>query len=286
MKIFTTFAASLLLSGAAMAAQPLTLELYNADGDSFHVNSTLIYGDTEAMVVDTGFTRADALRIAANVLDSGKTLKTIFISQADPDYYFGAEVLHRMFPRAELITTPAVREAIASKLEAKLVFWASKMGDNAPVKPVLPNAYSGNTLHLDGRTIEIRSTDGVLSHRPYLWIPANKAILGNVAVYGNVHLWMADAQTDEERAAWVKQLKEMAALNPEVVIPGHMMPGTRTDASAIAFSQRYLADFAKAKAESKNSAQLIETLTRAYPQAGLPMALEIGAKVHMGEMEW
>lgn len=286
MKIFTTLAASLLLSGAAMAAQPLTLELYNADGNSFHVNSTLIYGDTEAMVVDTGFTRADALRIAANILDSGKTLKTIFISQADPDYYFGAEVLHRMFPQAELITTPAVREAIASKLEDKLAFWVPQMGDNAPVTPVLPTVYNGNTLRLDGQIIEIHGTDGALSHRPYLWIPTNKAILGNVAVYGNVHLWMADAKSDEERAAWAGQLEEMAALNPAVVIPGHMMPGTSTDASAIAFSQRYLADFAKAKAESKNSAQLIEALNRAYPQAGLPMALEIGAKVHMGEMKW
>ena len=34
---------------------------------------------------------ADALRIAAQVLDSGKTLKVIFISNADPDFYFGAE---------------------------------------------------------------------------------------------------------------------------------------------------------------------------------------------------
>ncbi|WP_445399593.1 MBL fold metallo-hydrolase [Zobellella sp. An-6] len=286
MNTVTTLAAGLLLSGAAMAAQPLTLEVYNADGNSFHVNSTLVYGDTEAMVVDTGFTRSDALRIAAKVLDSGKRLKTIFISQADPDYYFGAEVLQQLFPQAELVTTPAVRDAIASKLEDKLAFWAPKMGDNAPVKPVLPTAYNGNSLSIDGQSIEIRGTDGTLSHRPYLWIPANKAILGNVAVYGNVHLWMADAQGDEERVAWAGQLDDMAALEPELVIPGHMLPGTRTDASAIAFSQRYLADFAGAKAESKDSAQLIDALSRAYPEAGLPMALEIGAKVHMGEMTW
>lgn len=104
------------------AATPLTLDVYNADGNSFHVNATVVYGETEAMVVDTGFTKADALRIGAKVLDSGKTLKTIFISQADPDYYFGAEVLKQMFPQAEVIATPGVKAKIEQKLQGKLDF--------------------------------------------------------------------------------------------------------------------------------------------------------------------
>ena len=53
----------------------------------------LVSGKTDAVLLDTGFTRADALRIAAMVLDSKKTLKTIYISQADPDFYFGIEVI-------------------------------------------------------------------------------------------------------------------------------------------------------------------------------------------------
>ncbi len=62
-------------SGSAVAAESLQLKVYTADANSFGVNSTLVYGATEAMVIDAGFTRADALRIAANVLDSGKQLK-------------------------------------------------------------------------------------------------------------------------------------------------------------------------------------------------------------------
>lgn len=288
MNLFATLTATLLMTSSVMAAQPepLTLDVYNADGHSFHVNSTLVYGETEAMVVDTGFTKADALRIAAKVLDSGKTLKTIFISQADPDYYFGAEVLHDLFPEAQVLSTPAVRAVIEARLKDKLAYWAPKMGLNAPVNPPLPTAFTGKTLTVDGHTIEIRGTDGELKDRPYLWIPANKAILGNVAVYGNVHLWMADTQTDVERNAWADQIKKMLALKPEVVIPGHMTPGTKMDATAITFSRDYLADFAKAKADSKNSTQLIGIMNQAYPQAGLPIALEIGAKVHMGEMQW
>lgn len=285
MKTVMTLTATLLMSAGVMA-KPLTLEVYNADGNSFHVNSTLVYGDTEAMVVDTGFTKADALRIAAKVLDSGKTLKTIFISQADPDYYFGAEVLKQLFPQAEVVATPAVRAKIAEKLQGKLAFWGPKMGANAPVNPLLPTAYQGKTLRLDGETIEIRDSEGELAHRPYLWIPANRAILGNVAVYGNVHLWMADAQSNQERHAWAEQLQQMAELKPQVVIPGHMTANTATDSSAIRFSQSYLTAFDQAKSNSKDSAMLIKTMLASYPDAGLPMALEIGAKVHTGEMKW
>ena len=104
---------------AAQAAEPLTLKVYNADGPSFHVNSVVVSGKTEALVIDSGFTRADALRIAANVLDSGKTLKTIFISNADPDFYFGAETLKSLFPQAQVLTTPAVREKIQAKMAGK-----------------------------------------------------------------------------------------------------------------------------------------------------------------------
>lgn len=287
MKKLTLLTATTLITSTAFAAQqPLTLDVYNADGNSFHVNSTLVYGATEAMVIDTGFTKADALRIAAKVIDSGKNLTTIFISQADPDYYFGAEVLHELFPDAKVLTTPGVRATIEGKLDGKLAFWAPKMGTNAPVKPVLPTAYHGKTLTIDGQTIEIHDAEGELAHRPYLWIPANKAILGNVAVYGNVHLWMVDAQSDASRQAWAQQLERMQALKPEVVIPGHMIAGTQLDASAISFAQRYLADFAQAKQTSKDSQQLIKRMLKLYPEAGLPMALEIGAKVHMGEMQW
>ncbi|MCK8134209.1 MULTISPECIES: hypothetical protein [Pseudoalteromonas] len=34
--------------------------MYNADSNSFHVNATLVYGRTVAILIDTGFTKADA----------------------------------------------------------------------------------------------------------------------------------------------------------------------------------------------------------------------------------
>ncbi|WMW79812.1 MBL fold metallo-hydrolase [Undibacterium cyanobacteriorum] len=265
---------------------PLSLKVVNADGNSFHVNAVVVSGKTEAVVIDSGFTRADALRVAANVLDSGKTLKTIFISNADPDFYFGAEVLKNMFPQAQVVTTKAVREKIEAKMAGKVAFWGPKMGANAPRHPVLPEVLNGNTLSVDGEVIEVRGTTGELAHRPYTWIPSIKAIVGNIAIFGNLHVWTADTQKPSERQAWFKQLDELDALQATTVVPGHMAAGTKLDSSTIRYTREYLQRFDVEAAKAKDGASLIKAMQTAYPNAGLGIALDIGAKVNKGEMQW
>lgn len=285
MKTLSFLITALLATNVMADDKGLTFDVYNAGPASFRVNATVVIGETEAMVVDTGFSKADALRIAAKVLDSGKELTTIFISQADPDYYFGAEVLHGLFPDAKVLTTPAVRKVIEKKLQTKLDIWGPKLGVNAPVKPIIPEAYSKDSLTVDGHTIEIRGTKGALAHRPYLWVPENKAILGNIGVFGNMHLWMADTQSDESVKAWSVQLDEMQALKPELVIPGHMKAGTDFTAATISYSQSYLKDFQTAKASSEDGEELIGKMAAKYDNEK-SISLSIGAKVHMGEMKW
>lgn len=283
----TLLATSLALTaGFASAAGPLTLNVYNADANSFHANAVVISGSSEAMVIDSGFTRADAYRIAAKVLDSGKTLKTILISNADPDYYFGTEVLKGIFPQAEVVATRVVAEKIRAKLPGKLAFWSPKMGLNAPQSPVLPQALKTDVLTVDGEKVEIRGNGGVLAHRPYVWVPSIRAIAGNVAVFGKLHVWTADTQQAAERKAWLKQLDEMQALQPAVVVPGHMQAGTALDAGNIEYTRNYLLRFDREAASAKNGAELIAAMQRAYPEAGLGIALDIGAKVNKGEMKW
>jgi glyoxylase-like metal-dependent hydrolase (beta-lactamase superfamily II) len=290
----TLIAASLAISfTSAQAAQPtqpnspLSVKIYNAQSSSFNVNSTLVYGEKEAMVIDAGFTRADALRIVANVLDSGKQLTTIYVSQADPDYYFGVETIKEFFPNADVVSTPAVLEKLKAKLAGKVAFWGPKMGVNAPRNPIVPRALEGTTLKLEGQTIEIRGTTGLLAHRPYAWIPSIKAIVGNIGVVGNMHVWTADTQSAAERSAWIAQLDEMKALQADLVVPSHMSTGTVVDASAITFTKNYLQSFEKNLASSKDSAELIKAMKQAYPNISEgALSLEIGAKVNKGEMKW
>jgi hypothetical protein len=79
----------------------------------------------------------------------------------------------------------------------------------------------------------------------------------------------------------------MAALQPALVVPGHMQAGTAVDASAIAFTKDYLQTFEKNLAASKTSAELIGAMQRSYPKVSDgAMSLDIGAKVNTGEMKW
>ena len=270
----------------AQASPPLTVQVYNADSGSFHVNAVLVAGQTDAVLLDTGFTRADALRIAAMVLDSKKTLKTIYISQADPDYYFGIELLQQYFPQAQVVTTAPTLKKIQATLATKLQVWGPRMGANAPKSVPLPALLPGNTITLEGQMLEIRGLDDSLPHRSYVWIPSIKTIAGGVNVYAGLHLWTADAQSVQERADWAKKLGTMAALQPAVVIPGHSLPGQKHEAAQLAWSQAYLARYEQELPKAANSGALIEAMKKAYPEAGLGIALEIGAKVNKGEMRW
>ena len=117
-------------------------------------------------------------------------------------------------------------------------------------------------------------------------MPTLNAIFGGVLVFSGVHVWTADTQGAEARAAWVKNLDAMAAREPAVVVPGHMASGAATDASAIRYTRDYLVAFEDELAKAVDSAALIAAMTKRYPDAGMGVALQIGAKVAKGEMKW
>lgn len=275
----------LALATSTMAQAELTLKVFQAEPQGFSVSSTLVTGEKEAMVIDTSFTKADALRIAANVLDSNKELTTILISNADPDYYFGAETLKQFFPNAKVVATQPVVDEIKAKLAHKLEVWKPQMGANAPQNPIIPEVLATPELVLEGEKIEIRGTQGTLANRPYVWIPSLKTITGNVSVYNNMHVWTADSQTKAEREAWLAQLDEMKALKPSQVIAGHSSK-LSLDPKSIEFTQTYLKKFEKALEQGKNSEQVIATMDKAYPNLADKGNLEMGAKVNKGEMKW
>ncbi|MBI3347663.1 MAG: MBL fold metallo-hydrolase [Burkholderiales bacterium] len=273
-------------AGAQAAPTPLSLQVYNADAGSFHVNAVLVTGKTDAVLLDTGFTRADALRIAGMVLDSRKTLKTIYISQADPDFYFGVGVLKTLFPLARVVATAPTLKKIEATLPAKLQVWGPRLGANAPQAVPLPEALAAPVIELEGEKLEIRGLDDGLPGRSYVWIPSMRTIAGGVNVFAGLHVWTADSQTAQERADWRAKLGTMAALQPLRVIPGHSRAGAPQDATQLRWTQDYLARFESELAKAPNAAALIGTMQQAYPDAGLAIALDIGAKVNKGEMKW
>ncbi|EPJ42575.1 hypothetical protein STAFG_0369 [Streptomyces afghaniensis 772] len=81
-------------------------------------------------------------------------------------------------------------------------------------------------------------------------------------------------------------LDEMAALQPALVVPGHRLPGTAADASAITATRDYLVAFEEELGKAADGAALTEALVARYPGNGMLIAAQIGAKVAKGEMKW
>lgn len=246
--------------------------------------ATLVAGEREALLVDAGFTRADGHRLVAEVRDSGRTLSALFVSHADPDYYWGAEVVADAFPQARLLATAPVIESITKNFEGKLRAWEA-VGSNRPTRLVSLTPLTGE-LELEGHRFELRGGHAGIPDRHYLWQPDACTIVGGVLAFSDEHVWVADTPNAEQLAAWQLTLEEMAGLQPDLVIPGHRLPGAPADASAITYTREYLSFFQHAAERASDAAELKQRLIERYPNAGMVIAAEIGSKVVKGEMQW
>ena len=126
---------------------PLNFDVFDLDfpAGSKNKSAVLVSNESEAVLIDAGFTRADGHRLVAAILDSGKKLTTVFVSHADPDFYFGLEVIADAFPAATLVATPLVIEHIRASFEGKLVAWAA-LGQNLPTRLVDLEPFTGDAL--------------------------------------------------------------------------------------------------------------------------------------------
>jgi glyoxylase-like metal-dependent hydrolase (beta-lactamase superfamily II) len=265
----------------------LSFEVFDLDfpAGSKNKSAVLVTGENEALLVDAGFTRADGHRLAAAVLDSGKTLRTVFVSAGDPDYYFGLEVIADTFPDARIVATPIVIEHIEASYEGKLEAWAA-LGANLPTRLTKIEPLTDDFIDVDGSRFELRGGSAVLPDRRYLWNAEHRAVIGGVLLFQQQHVWVADTSAPERRAAWTELLDQMQALDPELVVAGHRLPDTANDASAIDYTRNYLRDFERILDSSADGAATTAALVEAYPASGMLIAAELGAKVAKGEMTW
>ncbi|AKL13093.1 TPA: MBL fold metallo-hydrolase [Kluyvera intermedia] len=277
---------TLLLSLAAVPAfaAPLQLDVYNPQEKGiFPVSSTLVSGPKEAVLFDAQFSVKDGEELVKLIKARGKALKEIVITSGDPDFYFGLEPLVKAFPQAKVVASKAVVDHINATKEAKLAFWGPQMKEGAPTKLIVPQVTTATRFTVDGEPLELKHTG---DYAAYVWIPANKAILGGTGIASGIHVWTADTQTPAIRKQWMAVLSEMQALKPQQVIPGHYLGERPAGDGAITFTHDYLNTFEQTLASKKGSAAVIEAMKAAYPKLADESSLELSAKVNTGEMKW
>ncbi|KAE9792552.1 MBL fold metallo-hydrolase, partial [Escherichia coli] len=183
------------------------------------------------------FSVKDGEALVEKIRKSGKTLNKIVITSGDPDFYFGLQPIVKAFPQVKVLATPQVVDHIRATKEAKLQFWGPQMKDGAPTSLTVPQATTQTQFTVDGETLELRHAN---DYAAYIWIPANRAIIGGTGVASGIHVWTADTQSEQQRSAWRSMLSEMQSLQPTQVVPGHYIGERPTGDKAIRFTQDYL----------------------------------------------
>lgn len=287
MRIPGILAAAAMMLGFAFAQdKPLEVEVLQASAGSLYANIVLIKGENKAVLVDPPFTMADAHRAVAMVLDSGKELETIYVTHDHPDHFFAMKVLTDAFPDAKVVAHPVVVADIWRSLPFKVKRWSPVLGANGPKTPTAPMPLEGDTIMLEGHELKvIGPMQGDHVHATALYAPDIGALFGGDLLFNEMHLWLGE-HGRKETQAWRKAIDDLAALEPEIVVPGHAKPGMPNDASSIAYTSGYLDFWLATTRKAKNSAELRAMVAEAYPDtidALGDFILGNSSKVAMGE---
>jgi glyoxylase-like metal-dependent hydrolase (beta-lactamase superfamily II) len=251
---------------ASAQEAPLQLKVVTSSEGSLYANFTMIMGETDMVLVDAPFTRSDAHRLVAEILESGKNLKYLYVTHDHPDHFFSMEVITQAFPDVEVISAQQVVDDIWRSIPLKIKRWGPMLGDNGPRYPVAPTALEGNSFTLEGHEIQVLGPmQGDHHHATALYVPSLKALIAGDLVFHGIHLWLGESLAPNY-LAWLDALDLMIDLEPEVVVAGHKIPHLEDDPSSLAFTRQYLVDFSRLAKEVDTSEELIAQVRALYPE--------------------
>jgi glyoxylase-like metal-dependent hydrolase (beta-lactamase superfamily II) len=262
------------VAATAGAQSKFTLKVHTGRGQvGYDVNSTMIIGERDMLLIDPQFSLSEAHKLAAEILESKKRLVTIYSTHAHPDHLFGLAVLKQAFPEAKIVALPATVNAAKTGWPARQKFWVATYGNNIPgPEPVLPEALVAPVLTLEGEEFPI--TGGVQGAdgpgNSFVYVPSLKAVITGDIVFDRAYFGVP---RNEARQNWLKTIDQIAALEPAVVVPGHEGPGATRDMRSIEFMKKYIADWDANVARSKTAAEMRANVLAQYPGLGMEFTL-------------
>ena len=265
----------LALAAAIAVAQPkLTLTVHTVHGQvGYDVNSTMISGQKDMIVIDPQFSLSEAHKLAAEILESKKNLTTIYVTHPHPDHLFGLAVLKQAFPNAKILALPQTVAASKTGWPARQKFWEPTYGSNIPgPDPVIAEELTVPYLTLEGEqfpvTGPVPGSDG--AGNSYVWVPSLKAVITGDIVFDHVYYGVP---RDKAREDWSKTIDQILALKPEIIVPGHEGPGATRNAATIVFMKKYNADWDANVKKSKDAAEMRAAVAKQYPKMGMEYTL-------------
>jgi len=274
----------------AASPAPLQLKVFRSSEDHMElgVNSAIIYGESDAVLVDAQFTLSNAHRLIAEILETGRTLTTVYITHEHPDHFLGLPIVAEAFPNAKIVSIRESADDINASYGFKLRYWGNKiLGNNGAKTTVFIETLEEPLIILEGRRLELLGpfqSDGPNSS--VVWIPSIKTLIASDFIYDHAHAWMSAAKTPALRRAWLDALDILEALRPEVVVPSHAPSAKHLSPASINYTRQYIKTFIAKLEETENSDQLADEMRRIYPDISMQFSIEYSSKIVKDGWVW
>jgi len=258
---------------------PLSYAVFTSEAQGFHATSTVLFGETEAVLIDAQFNLESGRALAAWLKDTipGHSLKAIYISHAHPDHFFGVEEVLAVYPGTPVVATAEVVAHAEELAPKKLAQWKPMYKEDLTSAPILPTLVGG-ALTVDGTALAILPVSADTEPMTAVHVPSIGLVVASDLAYGGVHAWLADAPTAGQRQAWLDSLATVAKLDPKAVVAGHKAPTHGDEPHVLAATASYIEAFHALASESASAASIQEGMMAQYPDLALPIILELAAK--------
>jgi glyoxylase-like metal-dependent hydrolase (beta-lactamase superfamily II) len=269
-------------SAFARGQHGFTIKVFTSPDDQFWVNSVIVEGDDEVMLVDAQLTKTSAERVLQEIKETKKPLSIIYITHEHADHFLGLEVFKEAYPRVRIIANSAVVDRINKVYQEKLDKWKQILSSGATSHAVAIRKFDGDVIEFERSKIEVlKQIQGDTDENTMLWIPGQRILIAGDVVVNNVHLYTAETDS-KAREKWLNSLQKIRELKPSVVVPGHSKVGAPLNAStAVDFTENYLLVFEEELNKAKDPDRLIKAMKERFPSADFLLALERGAKANV-----
>ena len=246
----------------------------------FNSNSTLIYGERDAVLIDASQLLSDTHRMVADLIVMRRNLTHIYVSHFHPDHHFGLQVLRQAFPNAKLVALPSVVRDIVFTSGDKVELWAiDRFGPgDIPRTTTIPMPMREPRIVLEGEEILVSDGwEGDSANNSAVWVPSIGVVCATDIAFHDCHLWPIES-TVARRAKWRASIRKLREFDARIVIPGHcdgekirvmeevQDGGKRGYDACIDWSLRYLDDYEEVYESARTGADMVSAMTERYPE--------------------
>jgi glyoxylase-like metal-dependent hydrolase (beta-lactamase superfamily II) len=244
-------------------------------------SSTLIFGATDAVLVDAQLTTEAAKELLDWLVAAEKNITHIYVTHGHGDHFFGCGLLLQTFPHAKVVGTSEVAARMKHEITpARQEFWNNLFPGKIPTNLVAGEALEGDELRLEGESLQvIRIGHTDTDDTTILWVPSIGLVVAGDAVYNNTHPYLGESKTESSRLEWIAALDKIAALDPKSVVGGHSDPSKGFGPEAVEETKLYLQNFNRISDEAETAEEIYHRMLELYPERINPGSAWAGASL-------